>query len=168
MNSCIQCIHLLYEFMYHSNQLQFSSMQLYCMNSFVKCIHLLNSCINQIHQFISSLYFFYAGTNNQKKKLFVMAVCFPTGKTFPRNFTNIPSAKKWVFHAMYCLSFLSLYGKHICSLNQIATMDEEDAEYCSFETLILTHELFQSSTVMLCTFHAIWQPFRGDIYHLLP
>jgi hypothetical protein len=47
-------------------------------------------------------------------------------------------------------------------------MDEEDAEYCSFETLILTHEMFQSSTVMLCMFHAIWQPFRRDIYHLLP
>jgi hypothetical protein len=39
---------------------------------------------------------------------------------------------------------------------------------CSFETLILTHEIFQSSTVMPCTFHAIWQPFKRDIYHLLP
>jgi hypothetical protein len=47
-------------------------------------------------------------------------------------------------------------------------MDEEDAEYHSFETLILTHELFQSSTVKLFTFHAIWQPFKRDIYHLLP
>jgi hypothetical protein len=46
-------------------------------------------------------------------------------------------------------------------------MDEEDAEYPSFETLILTHEMFRSSTVMLCTFHAIWQPFKRDIYNLL-
>ncbi len=46
--------------------------------------------------------------------------------------------------------------------------DEEDAEYRSFETLILTHEMFRSSTVMLCMFHAIWQPFKRDVYHLLP
>jgi hypothetical protein len=47
-------------------------------------------------------------------------------------------------------------------------MDEEDAEYRSFETLILTHEMFRSSTVVLCMFHAIWQPFMRDIHHLLP
>jgi hypothetical protein len=109
-----------------------------------------------------------AGTNNQKKELFVVAVRSPSGKTFPGNFTIIPSAKKWVFHAIYCLAFLSLYGEHICSLNQLVITDDEDAEYRSFETLILTHEMFQSSTVMLCTFHAIWQPFKRDIYHLLP
>jgi hypothetical protein len=28
--------------------------------------------------------------------------------------------------------------------------------------------MFRSSTVMQCTFHAIWQPFKRDIYHLLP
>jgi hypothetical protein len=92
-----------------------------------------------------------------------MAVRSPSGKTFPGNFTIIPSAKKWVFHAIYRLSFLSLYGEHICLLNRLDIMDEEDAEYRSFETLILTHEMFRSSTVMLCTFHAIWQPFKRDI-----
>jgi hypothetical protein len=114
------------------------------------------------------IYACLAGTNNQKKELFVMAVCSPTGKTFPGNYTIIPSAKKWVFHAIYRLAFLSLYGEHICLLNRLVITDEEDAEYCSFETLILTHEMFRSSTVMLCTFHAIWQPFKRDIYHLLP
>ncbi len=39
--------------------------------------------------------------------------------------------------------------------------DEEDAEYRSFETLILTHEMFRSSIVMQCMFHAIWQPFNS-------
>ncbi len=97
-----------------------------------------------------------------------MAVRSPSGKTFPRNFTIIPSAKKWVFHAIYCLAFLSLYSEHICLLNRLVIMDEEDAEYCFFETLILTHEMFWSSTIMLCTFHAIWQPFKRDTYHLLP
>ena len=96
-----------------------------------------------------------------------MAVRSPTGKTFPGNYTIIPSAKKWVFHAIYLLAFLTLYGEYICSLNQLVITDEEDAEYRSFETLILTHEMFRSSTVMLCTFHAIWQPFNRDICHLL-
>jgi hypothetical protein len=58
-----------------------------------------------------------AGTNNQKKELFVMAVRSPSGKTFPGNFTIIPSAKKWVFHVIYRLAFLSLYGEHIRLLN---------------------------------------------------
>jgi hypothetical protein len=97
-----------------------------------------------------------------------MAVRSPTGKTFLGKYTIIPSAKKWVFHAIYRLDFLSLYGEHICLWNRLVITDEEDAEYCSFETLILTHEMFCSSTVMLCTFHAIWQPFKRDIYHLLP
>jgi hypothetical protein len=81
---------------------------------------------------------------------------------------NDDDNQKWVFHAIYFLAFLSLYGEHICSLNWLVIRDEEDAEYHSFETLILTHEMFWSSTVMLCTFHAIWQPFQRDIYHLLP
>ncbi len=56
----------------------------------------------------------------------------------------------------------------LSSLNRLVITDKEDAEYCSFETLILTHEMFWSSTVMLCTLHAIWQPFKKDIHHLLP
>jgi hypothetical protein len=71
-----------------------------------------------------------------------MTVRSPSGKTFPGNFTIIPSAKKWVFHAIYCLAFLNLYGEHICLLNRLVIMDEEDAEYRFFETLILTHEMF--------------------------
>jgi len=97
-----------------------------------------------------------------------MAVRSPTGKTFPGNFTIIPSSKKWVFHAIYRLAFVSLYGEQICSLNRLVLTDEEDAEYRSFESLIQTSKIFQSSSVMLCTFHAIWLPFKRDIYHLLP
>ena len=97
-----------------------------------------------------------------------MAVRTPTGKTFPGNFTIIPSSKKWVFHAIYRLAFVTLYGEQICSLNRLVLTDEEEAEYRSFESLIKSSKLFQSSSVMLCTFHAIWQPFKRDIYHLLP
>jgi hypothetical protein len=115
-----------------------------------------------------SHFFYYKGTNKQKKELIVMAIQTPTGRTFPGNFTIIPSAKKWGFHANFCLAFRSLYGEHICSLNRLVPTDKEDAEYRSFENLIVTHEMFRSSTVMLCTFHAIWQPFKRDIYNLLP
>ena len=89
-----------------------------------------------------SPFFYYKGTNKQKKELFVMAIRTPTGRTFPGNFTIIPSAKKWVFHAIYRLAFLSLYGEQICSLNQLVLTDKEDAEYHSFEFLIVMHEMF--------------------------
>ena len=38
----------------------------------------------------------------------------------------------------------------------------------SFESLIATNDNFQSSKVMLCIFHAIWQPFKWDVYPLCP
>ncbi len=97
-----------------------------------------------------------------------MAIRTPTGKTFTGNNTIIPSLKKWVFHSIFCLAFLSLYGEHICSMNRLVLTDEEDAEYHAFETMIATHDAFCSSKVMLCTFHAVWQPFKRDIYNLLP
>jgi hypothetical protein len=53
-------------------------------------------------------------------------------------------------------------------MNQLVLTDEEDAEYCAFETMIATHDAFCSSKVMLCTFHAVWQHFKRDMYNLLP
>jgi hypothetical protein len=38
----------------------------------------------------------------------------------------------------------------------------------SFECLIETHNFFQFSRVMLCTFHAVWQPFKCTLCLLLP
>jgi hypothetical protein len=63
---------------------------------------------------------------------------------------------------------MSLYGEHVCSMNRLVLTDEEDAEYRAFESVIATHDAFSSSKVMLCTFHAVWQPFKRDIYNLLP
>jgi hypothetical protein len=97
-----------------------------------------------------------------------MAIRTPIGKTFPGNYTIISSSKKWVFHSIFCLAFLSLYGEHVCSMNQLVLTVEEDAEYSAFETMIATHDAFSSSKVMLCTFHAMWQPFKLDIYNLFP
>ncbi len=53
-------------------------------------------------------------------------------------------------------------------MNRLVSTDEEDADYRSFECLIETHNVFQFSRVMLCTFHAVWQPFKCDLYLLLP
>ena len=97
-----------------------------------------------------------------------MAIITPTGTTFPGNYTIIPSSKKWIFHSIFRLAFLSLYGEHVCSMNQLVLTDEEDAEYRAFETMMATHDAFCLSKVMLCTFHAVWQPFKWDIYNLLP
>jgi hypothetical protein len=96
-----------------------------------------------------------------------MAIRTPTGKTFPGNYTIIPTSKKLVFHSIFRLAFLSLYGEHVCSMNRVVLTDEEDAEYHAFKTMIATHDAFSSSKVMLCTFRAIWQPFKQDIYNLL-
>jgi hypothetical protein len=65
-------------------------------------------------------------------------------------------------------SFLELYGDKVCSMNCLVLTDEEAAEYGSFESLIGTNEKFESSNVMLCIFHAIWQPLKRDIYPLCP
>jgi hypothetical protein len=43
-------------------------------------------------------------------------------------------------------------------MNQFVLTDEEDAEYHAFETMIATHDAFCS---LLCTFHAVWQPFNS-------
>jgi hypothetical protein len=121
--------------------------------------------------YVSSNYFHYlndTGTNLYKQELFVVAIRTPTGRTFPENFMIIPLAKKWVFHAIFRHAFLSLYGECTCSLNRLVLTDKEDAEYRYFECLIETHNVFQFSRVMLCTFHAVWQPFKRDLYPLLP
>ncbi len=121
--------------------------------------------------YVSSNDFHYlndTGTNLYKQELFVMAIMTPTGRTFPGNFTIIPSSKKWVFHAIFRHVFLSLNGELIYSLNRLVVTDEKDAEYRSFECLIATHNVFQFSRVMLCTFHAVWQPFKLDLNSLLP
>ena len=53
-------------------------------------------------------------------------------------------------------------------MNRLVLTDEEDAEYGSFESLIATNVKFKKSNVMLCIFHAIWQPFKRDIYPFCP
>ncbi len=61
----------------------------------------------------------------------------------------------------------SLYSSEVCSRNQLVLMDEDDAEYKSFESVIETVEEFCKSKVMLCTFHGIRMAFKKDLLPLL-
>jgi hypothetical protein len=121
-------------------------------NSFIKWIHLIVQCC----------YGLTLGTNIHKQELFVMAIRTPIDKTFPGYYKIIPSSKKWEFHSIFHLAFLSLYGEHVCSMNWLDLTDEEDAEYHAFKTMIATHDAFCVSKVMLCTLHAVWQQFKWD------
>ncbi len=72
------------------------------------------------------------------------------------------------FSILYFVWHSWAYGEHVCSMNRLVLTDEEDAEYHAFESVIATHDACSSSKVMLCTFHAVWQPFKRDVYNLLP
>jgi hypothetical protein len=96
-----------------------------------------------------------------------MAVHTANGTTLPGNSTIIPSEQKWVFHSIYRLAFPYLYSAKVCSRNRVVITDKDDAEYRSFESLIYTSDICAKSTVMLCTFHAIWLPFKKDLLPLL-
>ncbi len=85
------------------------------MNSCIQS--LMNSSIKQIDFFWLCSYVSSLGTIIHKQELFVMAIRTPIGKIFPGNYTIIPSSKKWVFHSIFRLAFLSLYGEHVCSIN---------------------------------------------------
>jgi len=68
----------------------------------------------------------------------------------------------------YSILLFWSYGDEVCSMSRLVLTDEEDAEYRPFESLIATDDKYKSSKVMLCIFHAIWQPFKYDIFHLCP
>ena len=108
-----------------------------------------------------------SGTNREKKDLFVVAVRSASGDTLPVNLTVIPSAQKWVFETIYKSVFPQLYTPDVCSMNRLVLTDEEKAEYEPFQLAIETTDYFNQSTVMLCTFHAIWMSFKVDLYPVL-
>ena len=58
-----------------------------------------------------------ASVNKQKTDLFMLAIRTPSGRTFPGNFTFIPSGKAWVFQCIYQYAFTSLFGTTVCSYN---------------------------------------------------
>lgn len=109
-----------------------------------------------------------SGTNKQKRDLFMMAIRTPTGATFPGNLTIIPSGKRWIFLCIYQLAFIALYGELTCSRNRLSLCDEDDSEYGPFENCIATVPQFKLTILMLCVFHAVWQPFKKEVFPFLP
>lgn len=101
--------------------------------------------------------------NKQKSGLFMLAIRTPSGKTFPGNFTFIPSGRSWVFQTIYQYAFTSLFGTTVCSYNRLALFDDDFAERGPFESCIATLPHFRKSRVMLCVFHAVWMPFKEGI-----
>ena len=93
-----------------------------------------------------------------------MAVCSASENTLPGNLTTIPSAQKWVFHAIYQHAFPHLYSSEVCSRNRLVLTDEDTSQFKPFESLITTTNIFKLSKVMICTFHGIWMAFKKAIF----
>jgi hypothetical protein len=110
------------------------------------------------------LYSLFTGTNQQKKELFVMAVCSAIGDTLPGNLTIILSAQKWVFHAIYQHAFPHLYSSEVCLRNRLVLTDEDTSQLKPFESLITTTIIFKLSKVMICIFQGIWMAFKKAIF----
>jgi len=108
-----------------------------------------------------------SGTNRQKSDMFMLAIRTPHGITYPGNFTFLPSGKRWVFECIYRYAFIALFGSETCSRNRLALFDEDNAEYGPFENCIRTMPEYKNSHVMLCAFHAVWMPFKKNIFPLI-
>ena len=59
-------------------------------------------------------------------------------------------------------------GTDTCSHNRLFLCDEDESEYGPFENQILTNKTFKYSRLMLCIFYALPQPFKKEVFPLLP
>ena len=108
-----------------------------------------------------------SSVNKQKSDLFMLAIRTPSGRTFPGNFTFIPSGKSWVFQCIYQYAFTSLFGTTVCSYNRLALFDDDFSERGPYESCIATLPHFSKSKVMLCVFHAVWMPFQERVIRFI-
>jgi len=109
-----------------------------------------------------------SNTNREKRDLFLLVVKTATGKCVPGNITFIPSGEKWVFQCIYADIFILLFGENTISRNRLAITDEDAAEFFPFDNVIRTMVIYSGANHMLCTFHAIWKPFKERIFPTLP
>lgn len=105
-----------------------------------------------------------SGTNRQKNDMFLCAIRAPSGVTSPVNISFIPSGKRWVFECIYRFAFVALFGSVTCSRNRLALFDEDNAEFGPVENCIRTMPEYKHSRVMLCVFHAVWMPFKKNVF----
>ena len=83
-------------------------------------------------------------------------------------FLPSPSGKAWVFRYITSSIFPELYGDVTIQRNRLGLTDEDPSEYRTFETNTKVDDNYIHSEVMLCTFHAIWKPFKETIRPRLP
>lgn len=76
--------------------------------------------------------------------------------------------KAWVFRYVFKYIFPSFYGQITVQRNRLVLTDEEEAEFRTMGSLIKVDQNYINSTSMLCTFHAIWQPYKENIRNKLP
>ncbi len=78
------------------------------------------------------------------------------------------SGKAWVFHYITCMIFPQIFGVVTVQQNQLGLTDEDPSEYRTFEANTEVDDNYRCSKVMLCTFHAIWKPFKQNVHSRLP
>ena len=76
--------------------------------------------------------------------------------------------KAWVFRYVFKYIFPFFYGQITVQRNRLVLTDEEEAEFQTMGSLIKVDQNYINSTSMLCTFHAIWQPYKENIRNKLP
>ena len=64
--------------------------------------------------------------------------------------------------------FPKLFGDVTVQRNRLGLTDKDPSEYRTFEANTKSDKNYQYSKVMLCTFHAIWKPFKETIGPRLP
>ena len=106
--------------------------------------------------------------NRQHRDFFLLAVKDSSGKTFTANITSMPSGKSWVFLTIYKHVLPFLYGKTTIRRNRLALTDEDIAEYQTFETCISSDKNYSNTTLGLCSFHALWKPYKESVKCQLP
>ena len=108
------------------------------------------------------------GVNRQKRDFFLIAIKDAMGKAFTANITTIPSGRSWVYTSIYRFVLPFLYGKETIQRNRLALTDEDICEYQTFEACIESEDIYRNSKLGLCSFHALWKPYKQFIKPLLP
>jgi hypothetical protein len=106
--------------------------------------------------------------NRQKRDFFLMAVKDALGRIFTGNLTTIPSGRSWVFLIIFRWVFPFLYGVCTIQRNRLALTDEDIAEYKTFESCIVGDANYKNTKLGLCSFHALWKPYKETVKPLLP
>lgn len=78
------------------------------------------------------------------------------------------SGKAWVFRYITRSIFPELFDDVTIQRNRLGLTDEDPSEYRTFEANTKVDHNYIRSKVMLCTFHAIWKPFKETIRPRLP